>query len=137
MPVNMISEDVIRIALDKAEGFVFERFANAFYAALIGATFAPLGGVRDGGADARDVHVFEDDARPESFYQASVEANAENKIRATVTRLREFGRDPKILTYLTSRTVKYTDRVERALGDELDIIVQIRDANYIAAHINT
>lgn len=137
MPVNMISEDVIRIALDKAEGFVFERFANAFYAALIGATFAPLGGVRDGGADARDVDIFEDDARRESFYQASVEVDAEKKIRATVKRLREFGRDPKILTYLTSRTVKYTDRIERALGDELDVTVQIRDANYIVAHINT
>lgn len=137
MAVNMISEDVIRIALDKAEGFVFERFANAFYAALIGATFAPLGGVRDGGADARDVQVFEDDGRPESFYQASVEVDAEKKIRATVKRLREFGRDPKILTYLTSRTVKYTDRVERALGNELDVTVQIRDANYIVAHINT
>jgi hypothetical protein len=137
MPVEMISEDVVRIALDKAEGFVFERFANAFYAALVGASFAPLGGVRDGGADARDVRVLQDEGRPDTFYQASVEADAENKIRATVKRLREFGREPKVLTYLTSRTVKYTDRVERALGDELDVIVQIRDANYVVAHINT
>jgi hypothetical protein len=65
-----------------------------------------------------------------------VEADAEGKIRRTVTRLRAFGRDPKSLVYLTSRTVKYSDRVERALTDELDVTIGIRDGDYIALHIN-
>ena len=65
----------------------------------------PLGGVRDGGADARDGTVFEDGTRSETYYQASVEVDTEGKIRRTVARLRQFGRDPRHLIYLTSRSV--------------------------------
>ena len=51
-------------------------------------------------------------------------------------RLLEFGRDPKVLTYIPSRTVKYCDRVERRLSDELDVTIIIRDGNYTVLHIN-
>ncbi len=131
-----IPADVVKIALDKAEGFPFERFANAFYGPLIGTSFVPLGGTKDGGADARDGTLYEDGTRSEHYYQASVEADAESKIRRTVARLREFGREPKRLTYLTSRTVKYSDRAERALTAELDVTIDIRDGDYIALHVN-
>jgi hypothetical protein len=131
-----IAGDIVRIALDKVEGFPFERFATVFYSALIGATFVPLGGLKDGGADARDGAIFEDGDRAESYYQASVEIDTEGKIRRTVQRLKEFGRSPKRLTYLTSRTVKYSDRVERDLTDELNVTILIKDGGYIAAHIN-
>jgi hypothetical protein len=136
MPGEHIQDDVVRIALDKAEGFPFERFANAFYSSLVGGSFVPLGGLKDGGADARDGTIFEDGARAEVYYQASVEVDTEGKIRRTVTRLREFGRSPKTLVYLTSRTVRYSDRVERALTDELDVTISIRDGDYIALHVN-
>lgn len=132
-----IPYDVVQIALDKVEGFPFERFANAFYGALTGINFVPAGGVRDGGADARDGSIFEDGSRSGAFYQASVEVDAESKIRRTVKRLREFGRDPKTLTYLTSRSVKYSDRLERSLTDDLDVTVVIRDGGYIALHVNS
>ncbi|MEV8378448.1 hypothetical protein AB0P21_37260 [Kribbella sp. NPDC056861] len=131
-----ISQELVQIALDRAEGFPFERFANSFYGSLIGATFVPVGGIKDGGADARDGAIFADKVRPEVYYQASVESDAENKIRRTVNRLREFGRAPKSLTYLTSRTVKHSDRVERDLTDELDVTILIRDGNYITVHLN-
>lgn len=81
-----IPADVVKIALDKAEGFPFERFANAFYGPLIGTSFVPLGGTKDGGADARDGTLYEDGTRSEHYYQASVEADAESKIRRTVAR---------------------------------------------------
>lgn len=137
MAVEPVHPDVIGIALDRAEGFPFERFIRDFYAAVAGVTFAPLGGIKDGGADARDVGLHADDRRPDVFYQASVEEDAETKIRKTVARLREFGRRPKNLMYFTNRTVKYTDRVERDLSGELDVTITIKDANYIAAHVNT
>ncbi len=136
MPSERIPVDIVQIALDKAEGFQFERFANAFYSSLVGISFIPLGGLKDGGADARDGAIFEDSMRPETYYQASVEIDAEAKIRRTVERLREFGRSPKSLVYLTSRTVRYSDRVERALTDELDVTIGIRDGDYITLHIN-
>jgi hypothetical protein len=69
MPDEPIHRDVVQVALDRAEGFPFERFANDFYGALAGATFAPLGGIKDGGADARAVEVggiYEDGGRPQT-----------------------------------------------------------------------
>jgi hypothetical protein len=132
-----IPDDVVRIALDKVEGFPFERFANAFYGALAGINFVPAGGVQDGGADARDGSIFEDGSRSGAFYQASVETDSESKIRRTVARLREFGREPKTLTYLTSQSVKYSDRLERTLTDDLDVTVVIRDGGYITLHVNS
>ena len=136
MPSEHIQADVVRIALDRVEGFPFERFANAFYSSMVGVSFVPLGGLKDGGADARDGTIFEDGKRAETYYQASVEVDTEGKIRRTVARLKEFGRTPRALVYLTSRSVKYSDRVERALTDELDVTISIRDGDYIALHIN-
>lgn len=133
---DRIPQQYVQIALDSAEGFPFERFANAFYGALVGASYVPLGGVKDGGADGRDGTLYEDHKRSGAYFQASVVPDAEAKIRQTVKRLREFGREPKTLTYITSRTVRYSDRVEQALTDELDVTIIIRDADYIALHIN-
>lgn len=131
-----IPTDLVDLALEKAEGFPFERFAIAFYAEVGGANFIPLGGTKDGGADARDGTLFEDRVRDGYFYQASVEADPEGKIRRTVARLRDFGRTPRYLVYLTSQTVKYSDKVEKDLTDELDVTIIIRDGNYIATHVN-
>lgn len=137
MAAEPVHPDIIGIALDRAQGFPFEHFIRDFYPAVAGVTFAPLGGVKDGGADARDVGLYADNRRTDAFYQSSVEQDVEAKIRKTVARLREFGRTPKSLTYFTNRTVKYTDRVERNLTDDLDVTIAIKDANYIAAHVNT
>ncbi|MDA5147121.1 hypothetical protein PEM37_37025 [Streptomyces sp. AD681] len=131
-----IPDDVIRIALDKAEGFPFERFAIAFYSSLVGIDFVPLGGIKDGGADARDGTLYEEKGGANTFYQASVEVDTEGKIRRTVDRLREFGRTPNYLYYLTSQTVKYSDRAERELTKELNVSIVIRDGSYIVAHVN-
>lgn len=136
MSSDYIQSDIVRIALDKVEGYPFERFANAFYSSLVGTSFIPLGGVKDGGADARDGAIFEDGTRAGTYYQASVEVDTEGKIRRTVERLREFGREPQTVVYITSRTVKYSDRLERALTDELDVTISIRDGDYIILHIN-
>ncbi len=134
--IERIPDDVVRIALDKAEGFPFERFAISFYSSLVGAEFVPLGGIKDGGADARDGTLYEEKGRPDVFYQASVEVDTEGKIRRTIERLREFGRSPGVLFYLTSQLVKYSDRVERELTKELDVTIVIRDGNYVIAHVN-
>lgn len=126
----------MRIALDAATGTVFEDFANAFYAPLIGATFVPLGGMKDGGADAWDSTVFQDADHPSKFYQSSIEKDHRSKIRRTVKRLREFGRDPHALVHLAPHVVRYSDREESLLTDELDVTVSIRDGSYVIAHIN-
>lgn len=133
---NQVHPDLVEVALDRVEGFAFERFANDFMASLEGRAFTPLGGYKDGGADAvemRELHSTDADG---VFYQFTVQANHRDKIRKTVKRLREFGRTPKALRYLTSRLIPHIDKEEDLLSDELDVRIRIQDGKYISSHIN-
>ncbi|MBC6447918.1 hypothetical protein [Actinokineospora xionganensis] len=130
----MINASLVKVALNNVGGHQFEEFVNQFYSALMGMSFVPLGGVKDGGADGMDEQIFESTGR--RFYQASIERSSEDKIRRTVRRLREFGRDPRNVTYITSQTIKHIDQVEDALTDELDVTIRIRDGLYIQNQIN-
>jgi hypothetical protein len=49
--VQTITADVVTIALERVEGTPFEDFVQAFYPAVSGSTYVPLGGTHDGGAD--------------------------------------------------------------------------------------
>jgi hypothetical protein len=131
-----INTDLVRIALDKADGWSFEQFINDFYASLGGESFSPLGGLKDGGADGYDETVYQCRRAAGLFFQSSVEKDHEAKIRRTVARLREFGREPFRVVYFTSQVVRYTDKVEAALSEELDVTITIRDGGYITSHIN-
>jgi hypothetical protein len=138
MPLNTIHPDLAEHVLKRVKGGLFEEFSQEFLAALIGPSYVPLGGVRDGGADGlvRD-RIFEDAGDVRSFMQASTqEEDVERKIRATVKRLHDFGRDPRSLWYITSRDIKHVDRLDSALTTELDVAIRILDARYIATHIN-
>jgi hypothetical protein len=135
--VESVHPDLVKIALDKAEGFQFERFVQDFYSPLVGASFVPVGGMHDGGADAFDSQgVYEEVGAPRAFYQASTQEDFRSKIRKTAKRLRDVGRDPRTLVYVTSRTINLPDAEERNLSRELDISIQIRDAKYVISHIN-
>jgi hypothetical protein len=133
MALKTINTDLVRVALDKADGWSFEHFINDFYASIGGESYSPLGGLKDGGADAYDGGIYESRRDASVFYQSSVAKDHEAKIRKTVVRLREFGRQPSRLVYFTTQAVRYTDRVEAELSDELDVTVTIRDGGYIAS----
>jgi hypothetical protein len=134
MPIN---PQLVEVALEYVEGSAFERFFQMFYPSVAGYGFIPLGGMHDGGADAYDSDVVSVRAdRPTSFYQASIEADPAAKIRRTVRRLRDSGRDLRRLTYFTSRDVPNQDLVEEQLGEEFDITLAIRARKWIAANIN-
>lgn len=104
--------------------------------------FVPLGGLHDGGAEGFDANnhelepetFFEDSTS--SFLQISKEVTVRSKIRRTVKRLREYGRNPNILTYLSSQIIPIIDKEERLLSKELGCIIRIRDANFIQVNIN-
>jgi hypothetical protein len=137
MSMDTIHPNLVEHALSRVKGGPFELFAQQFLSALIGPNFVPMGGTKDGGADGLiSDRTLEDAADEHSFMQASVEENPNKKIRNTIKRLREFGRDPKSLRYITSRSVKHLDRVEAELTAELDVAIRIFDGNYIASHIN-
>ena len=74
--------------------------------------------------------------QPNTFYQISIQENHRGKIKHTVTRLRESGREPTSLEYVTAQTIKMLDRDEISLTQETGVFVRIRDANWIIANIN-
>lgn len=131
MSTTNIHPDLLDVALDRVEGFPFERFCQDFLGAMEGRNFVPLGGVHDGGADG----LFECGV-DRIYYQFTREENHRAKIRKTVERLAEFGRVVKTLYYLTARTVPHIDREEDLLTAELDVIIRIRDRKYISSHLN-
>lgn len=129
--INNIHPDLVEIALEKVEGFAFERFAQDFLSVLEGRSFVPVGGVKDGGADG-----LYDCGDGRKYYQFTKQENHRDKIRKTKIRLTEFGRTVRTIYYLTSRIVPHIDIEEDLLTDELDVIVKIRDRRYIISHIN-
>lgn len=133
---DTVATDLIRVALSKAEGTPFELFCNDFFPAIAGGSYVPLGGYKDGGADAFEEPIHEREGGVETFYQASVERNAEAKIDRTISRLKQFGRDPRRLIFLTPHVLKHVDRLEDELTQKHDATITIRDGNYIAAHVN-
>lgn len=122
--------------LNPTEGFTFEKFANELLGVLEGPGFIPVGGVADGGADAVRVEGLYEKDRPGVFYQMSVTDKHKDKIKKTLKRLEEFGRDTKRLIYVTSQTIGVFDKEEEELEDEFDVKIKIRDAKWILSNLN-
>jgi hypothetical protein len=134
--METVDTRVVDIALERVPGTSFENFVQGFFAATIGPEYVPLGGTHDGGADGfEDPGLFEA-TTPTRFMQASVTSDTVGKIRRTVRRLREFGRDPRSLLYATSQRVPVIDKLENDLSEELNVRLTIRDGAYFSAHIN-
>lgn len=126
-----IHTEIAKIALEKADGHAFEAFAQEFLSVIEGKNFIPVGGFKDGGADG----IFDcGDGR--AFYQITKQENHREKIRKTVDRLREFGREVKTVYYLSSRLIPHIDKEEDLLSDELNARIKIRDRKYIISHMN-
>jgi hypothetical protein len=136
LPLSTVNIKQVAVALAEIDPAAFERFGQAFYAALIGHAFVPLGGMHDGGAEGYlDPELFEE-ATAHHFLQVSKQKTYAAKIRDTVARLRYVRRDPRSLTYLTSETIPHIDREEESLSDELGCRIRIRDGKYIETQIN-
>ena len=112
---EVIDLKLFTVALREVPTDEFERFGQAFYGAIEGTSFVPLGGTGDGGADG----LFEQQGSSSRSraLQISKQADLKAKAKSTVQRLREFGRDPKSLTMLVSYNVQNLDTVEEELSD--------------------
>lgn len=132
----LVDHRVCEIALDHCEPVPFERFAVTFHSALVGTEFVPLGGHHDGGADGFDDPIFESKAKAENFLQASKAADIGSKIRQTIIRLREFKRDPKLVTFYFSQPCATVDTLEDDIFEETGVRIRLRPKQYIVAHIN-
>ena len=124
------------LAIDMCDPGSFENFVQAFHAAIVGSSFNPLGGFHDGGADGFEDRVFESETKASVFLQASKTDGINAKIRQTVKRLREFGRDPKQIIFYFSDSISTTDRIEEELTEELGTVIRIRSKAYLVAQMN-
>jgi hypothetical protein len=133
---DFVPPQLVEVALSHISGTAFEAFSNELMTNVLGISFVPLGGNKDGGADGFiDAGCFESD-NSNRFMQASIEEVPERKIRQTVLRLREVGRRPESLIYVTSQVVPRLDQLQISLGDELEINLTIRDQKWIALQAN-
>ena len=134
--MDTVDPRVIEIALSRVGGTDFENFSQGFFAATMDADYVPMGGFHDGGADgAFDDRVYEASGT-QKFMQASISADAKTKIRKTVRRLEEFGREPKSLIYATSQKLTLIDQLQEDLSDELNCRIVVRDGHYFQHQIN-
>lgn len=129
-----VNHEIVPSTLSRADGTTFENFANAFFSALLGADFVPLGGMHDGGADAYLVGVTEDERG--RFLQSSIRADHRPKISETLKALKKGGREVKQLIYATSKLIPYSDQEEDALTELHGLTIKIRDRNFFRFHIN-
>lgn len=134
--MDTIPSEIIKIALMHTQGADFENFANNFMSVVEGRSFIPLGGVHDGGADGFLGTELVESEKAEHFYQFSIQEDYRGKIKKTVTRLKGVGREPQVVTYVTSRLIPHIDQEEDTLSNELAVRIRIRDSRYISSHIN-
>lgn len=103
----------------------------------MGPKFKPLGGHHDGGADGFiETGLYEEVEKPTAFFQTSKEITVEQKIKRTIDRLDEVGRDVKTLYYATSQVIPQLDQMEFRLSEKHSISVRIYDRNFFVQHAN-
>lgn len=136
MSSKTVNGKLVTTALEEVDTSSFEKFGQVFFAALMGRRFVPLGGMHDGGAEGFFEPELYEDERASHFLQVSKQATWEKKIRGTIRRLREYGREPTALTYISSHIIPEIDTLEETLSTDLDCRIIIRDARYIETHIN-
>lgn len=135
--MGLIDQRLCGLALAECDTAAFESFSQAFHSSIVGTSFVPLGGMHDGGADGFEENVFVSDLRVSNFMQASKTPAVERKIKDTIVRLREFGRDPKSVTFYFSEPVSTSDKIEEELSDFFGITIRVRARQYIESHINS
>lgn len=133
-----MSPDLVKLALEHCGTSEFEKYSQTVLGALIGPAFKPLGGHKDGGADGFvDADIWEQTDKPNRFFQASKTLDVEKKIKETIARLKEVGREPDLLYYSSSLVVPYIDKLEMTLSDELGVTIKVYDRNWFAQRANT
>ncbi|HUI14055.1 MAG TPA: hypothetical protein VL048_11375 [Xanthobacteraceae bacterium] len=132
-----VNPKLIEIGLQHCETTPFERYAQTVFGTVMGPKFKPLGGHHDGGADGFiEAGLYEEVGRPVAFFQASKEITVEQKIKRTIDRLKEAGRDVKSLYYATSQAISHLDQMEFQLSERHSISIRIYDRNFFVQHGN-
>ncbi len=132
-----INPKLVEIALQHCDTTAFERYAQTVFGAVMGPRFKPLGGQKDGGADGFvDLDLYEEEGKATVFFQASKEITVETKLKRTIERLREVGRDVRTLYYASSHSIAFLDKLEFSVSENTGVSVRIYDRAFFVQHAN-
>jgi hypothetical protein len=132
-----MNPELVKLALEHCGTSEFEKYSQTVIGAVIGPSFKPLGGNKDGGADGFvDADIWEQTDKPNRFFQASKQLDVGKKLKDTAERLSEVGRQVNLIYYASSLVVPYIDKLEADLSDELNITIKIYDRNFFAQRAN-
>lgn len=137
--ISRIDDKLFDYLISNISGARFEVLGKQLYSAELDGEFVPLGGTHDGGADGIILENQFSGKKAASFLQFSITARdqAKAKIKKTILRLREVGRDPKQVVYATNQELPLQDIWTSEFFDELQVFVQIRDAEKFKLLINS
>lgn len=117
------------------DGFVFEDLAQSFLSAVLGASFAPVGGLKDRGIDGLD-HSFSRDGVERTIFQASIDAAPERKLNATLDKLQANKIPFDQVTYVTNQVFPDQDRFVDDVYSKHKKVVRIYDLRWFTANAN-
>jgi hypothetical protein len=119
--------------LKSDQGFVFERFANAFLAAEF-PQLRPVGGIHDAG---RDAFLHRSEAQADVFIQHSVTESWQSKIRDTIKVLRKHSFPVRELIYCTNQDIQRdADPIRVELRAD-SVSLDIRDRSWFMSFVET
>lgn len=139
MQIQPVHEDLFAHVMREIGGTRFERFAKRVFAYVFGESFAPLGGIHDGGADGViSSFVQEVTGKANTFAQFSATdpGKAKAKILDTVKMLQKVGRAPRQLIYATSEKLPKADLIVQEVFDEHGVMVAMRDYERVYRYVN-
>ncbi|UII31026.1 hypothetical protein LVD17_22290 [Fulvivirga ulvae] len=131
-----IDLNAFETALDHLnDGWIFEDFSKQFLSAAVGIEFIPVGGTKDKGIDSFD-KIFSRKHRETNIYQISTEkTNYLQKIRNTISKLKDNDVDFDALIYVTNRKVLNKERHIDTLQNETKVFIQIWDRGWFTSNV--
>jgi hypothetical protein len=126
--LSTLDPGLASVVLDAVSDDDFERFGQAMLRHVLGMEFEPTGGMHDGGQDGFVQPVA---GKPTHYVQISTRADTRRKIQNTIDRLKESGRNPGTLTYLTNRALPERDTLQDDVERLTSVTTRILDRRWI------
>jgi len=118
------------------DGFLFEKFAQAFLSGIIGADFIPVGGTKDKGLDGFE-RVYYHENKETHIYQVSTEKDVNDKIMSTIVKLQKNNKNFEKLVYVTNRKINNKDVIEDEVFDSTKKRIRIYDISWFVNNVVT
>lgn len=122
-----MSDQLISLAIDNISRTDFERWVQKVLAKTEGLSFAPTGGIQDGGQDG---FIRSIEGQTTHYVQITKQEDTRTKVRQTVETIRKT-RTIDQLTLVTSQEEQNRDLLEAKWGIEFDIKLRVHDRNWL------